>query len=343
VERRKGMASRNTSPRNGAEDQSLAVIEGGGTAIQSRSVDDIGSIMESLIAQGDLAKLTPGERVQYYNHLCSSLGLNPITRPFEYIILKGKLTLYARKDATEQLRKMYGISITKMEEEVLEGLYKVKAHARTVDGRMDVSTGVVAIRNLQGEDLANALMKAETKAKRRVTLSICGLGMLDETEVGSIPGAQMIEGEGVEIISSSSSPAPLPAPAPTGGRDGIEEKRVTEDTPKGRVEAWGFFEDHGYKHLTHKVRISREDATRVLAAVRQGRDPKDIPLEEIRTRYREVSRIKNAQDVADYTDGLRMPSQQRAIFAEEDISFTPEAMGLDPDTLQPIEGEVIEG
>jgi len=26
-------------------------------------------------------------------------------------------------------------------------------------------------------------MKAETKAKRRVTLSICGLGMLDETEV----------------------------------------------------------------------------------------------------------------------------------------------------------------
>jgi hypothetical protein len=37
--------------------------------------------------------------------------------------------------------------------------------------------------------MANALMKAETKAKRRVTLSICGLGMLDESEVESIPGA----------------------------------------------------------------------------------------------------------------------------------------------------------
>jgi hypothetical protein len=29
-------------------------------------------------------------------------------------------------------------------------------------------------------------MKCETKAKRRVTLSICGLGMLDETEVDSL-------------------------------------------------------------------------------------------------------------------------------------------------------------
>jgi hypothetical protein len=32
-------------------------------------------------------------------------------------------------------------------------------------------------------------MKAETKAKRRVTLSICGLGLLDETEIETIPGA----------------------------------------------------------------------------------------------------------------------------------------------------------
>ena len=35
--------------------------------------------------------------------------------------------------------------------------------------------------------LGNALSKAVTKAKRRATLSICGLGMLDETEIASIP------------------------------------------------------------------------------------------------------------------------------------------------------------
>src|SRR6202020_1247291 len=32
-----------------------------------------------------------------------------------------------------------------------------------------------------------AVMKAETKSKRRVTLSICGLGILDETEIETIP------------------------------------------------------------------------------------------------------------------------------------------------------------
>ena len=33
----------------------------------------------------------------------------------------------------------------------------------------------------------NAKLKAITKAKRRVTLSICGLGFLDETEIETIP------------------------------------------------------------------------------------------------------------------------------------------------------------
>ena len=46
---------------------------------------------------------------------------------------------------------------------------------------------MVPIEGLRGEALSNAMMKATTKAKRRVTLSLCGLGMLDETEVESIP------------------------------------------------------------------------------------------------------------------------------------------------------------
>jgi hypothetical protein len=41
----------------------------------------------------------------------------------------------------------------------------------------------VAVKGLIGEALANAYMKSETKAKRRVTLSIMGLGLLDESEI----------------------------------------------------------------------------------------------------------------------------------------------------------------
>src|SRR4029077_13307885 len=51
------------------------------------------------------------------------------------------------------------------------------------------ATGAVSIKGLGGQLLANAYMKAETKAKRRGTLSICGLGWMDETEADSIPGA----------------------------------------------------------------------------------------------------------------------------------------------------------
>lgn len=39
-------------------------------------------------------------------------------------------------------------------------------------------------------DLGNVIMKSVTKSKRRVTLSLCGLGMLDETDVETIPEAK---------------------------------------------------------------------------------------------------------------------------------------------------------
>ena len=45
------------------------------------------------------------------------------------------------------------------------------------------------IKGLAGDALVNAKLKAITKAKRRVTLSICGLGFLDETEIETIPTA----------------------------------------------------------------------------------------------------------------------------------------------------------
>jgi hypothetical protein len=150
-------------------------------------------LQEKALLGGDLSKLTVPERLSFYNSICTSLGLNPLTRPFEYIQLNGKLTLYARKDCTEQLRTNRRISITGLQREVVEGVYVVTAKAEEQTTlRTDESIGAVPIANLQGEAKANAMMKAETKAKRRVTLSICGLGMLDETEIETIPGAKVV-------------------------------------------------------------------------------------------------------------------------------------------------------
>jgi hypothetical protein len=145
--------------------------------------------IEAVLVQGDIGKMQAPQRVEYYNALCSSLGLNPLTQPFEYLTLNGKVKLYAKKDCTDQLRRIYSVSVSLSNRSIMNDLCIISAMATLPGGRTDESTGAVSIKGLAGENLANAIMKAETKAKRRVTLSICGLGMLDETEVDSIPGA----------------------------------------------------------------------------------------------------------------------------------------------------------
>ena len=144
--------------------------------------------IEKVLLEGDLKPLTAQERLHYYNAICASLGLNPLTKPFAYIALNGKLQLYALKDCTEQLRKVHGVSITGVDPKQIGDLVVVVASASDRDGRVDSSTGAVNVKGLTGEALANAMMKCETKAKRRVTLSLCGLGMLDETEIATLKG-----------------------------------------------------------------------------------------------------------------------------------------------------------
>ena len=166
------------------------------TALAERPTNGIDAkAIESVLVGGDLSKLTADQRLAYYNQVCHSLGLNPLTQPFKYITLSGKLTLYATKDATEQLRKRHGVSITEVSSQRIEDVFVVTAKAQDRHGRTDAATGAVTIGNAKGDALANCLMKAETKAKRRVTLSICGLGMLDETELETIPQPLAVEAQ----------------------------------------------------------------------------------------------------------------------------------------------------
>ena len=123
-----------------------------------------------VILHGDLSQLKPAEKVSYYRAVCESVGLNPLTKPFAYLKLGGREILYPTKDATDQLRKIHSISLKIITREVLEDCYLVTAEASMPSGRCDSSTGAVAIGTLKGELRANAMMKAETKAKRRATL-----------------------------------------------------------------------------------------------------------------------------------------------------------------------------
>lgn len=143
--------------------------------------------VESALVMNDISKLNTQERMAYYNSICESVGLNPMTKPFAFLQLQGKTVLYATKDCSEQLRKIHGVSTQIVSKGIVDGMYEV--HIRAVDktGRTDEDISMIPVGNISGNDLANLSMKAITKAKRRVTLSICGLGMLDESEVETIP------------------------------------------------------------------------------------------------------------------------------------------------------------
>lgn len=198
---------------------------------------DEGRILSEVILSGDLHSLSEEDRTRYYLSVCQATGLDPITRPFAYLELgddKGgkKLILYATKDATDQLRRLHRISVQIVARERMDDVYVVTARASTPDGRTDESIGAVPLVREDGEwkqaqsgkryfapngkliplrpdALANAVMKAETKAKRRATLSVCGMGMLDETEIETIPHATVV---GQAAPPPGKPPEALPAP-----------------------------------------------------------------------------------------------------------------------------------
>lgn len=157
-------------------------------------------IIESLIINGDLTKLNQAQKIEYYTKYCTALGLNPMTQPFSLLLLNGKQKLYCSREGVAQLSKVHNVSHEIVSTETVNGVFLVKIKA-SCNGRYTTSTGAVSIDNIKGDVLCNAMMKAETKAKRRSTLDLLGLGILDEVEVSTIPGAKTEDIEHTEVMT----------------------------------------------------------------------------------------------------------------------------------------------
>ena len=100
------------------------------------------SVVEQVAVMGDLAVLSPAERWEYYKMLCEATGLSPVTRPFGYIKRDdGKLELYAKRMATDQLRAIHGVDITDVNVEYQDDWIIVTAKARDKTGRQDIDIG----------------------------------------------------------------------------------------------------------------------------------------------------------------------------------------------------------
>ena len=155
----------------------------------------ISQAWEKAMIENDLSALNSEERLSFVKHICETVGLNPSTKPFIYTEFQGQLKLYPAKGAAEQLRSIHKISceIVKAERDEPNGVFWTHVKGTTKD-RFDEDYGWAAIANLKGDVLGNAVGKAITKGKRRVTLSMVGLGWM-------LPDAEH-EKEGNEVVDT---------------------------------------------------------------------------------------------------------------------------------------------
>ncbi len=175
-----------------------------------------GGSMLKLVDGGDTSVLPDEMKLQYYRARCEAAGLDPRTAPFQFIRLQGKEVLYATKGATDQLAAAHKIRVEVISQVTESDVRIVMVRAEAADGRKTDEMGAVPVAGIKGAELANAYMKAITKAKRRAILSLCGLGMMDETELETVSGISNSVDHSLKppVAQPARASAGTPKPAP---------------------------------------------------------------------------------------------------------------------------------
>ena len=160
---------------------------------------------EAIMVVGDLERLSPQARLEYYTYRCERLGLDPFGHPFDYIRTATdrtktayKTVLYANKNCASQLIKKHLVSTKILREATEQGIFIVTVEAsmpivsqegHIVGKRSAENIGAVEVAGKGGTDLANARKKAVTQGTNRAIFTLCGISELDETETTQIKGA----------------------------------------------------------------------------------------------------------------------------------------------------------
>lgn len=172
--------------------------------------------MESIVVTGDLILLSAEDRVKFYVQVCEAMHLDVRIRPlqyFEQIDRNGKhnLILYALRNASVQLSHHHGLSTSLSKPEIQQDVVMFTAIVTDKAGRTDSAVGAQSLKGLSGKDYADAIMAAQTKAKRRAILDFVGSGLLDESEVEGMNGSP-VEMKS-DLIDSYVPPPPAPVPS----------------------------------------------------------------------------------------------------------------------------------
>lgn len=175
----------------------------------------------------DLESLNEQQRQDYIKAVCRHMG---VPDDLNLVALTriddgegpARLVAYAKRGATENVRNNLQINITSLTSEMRGGSIVFTATAisqKTL--RQEMSTGAKYVEGLTGTPLDDALMTAQTRALRRVTLQFVGAGVLDESEVH--------QGRTVKVSANASTAVSLAAPQPSVAVSTAPGKDITVD------------------------------------------------------------------------------------------------------------------
>lgn len=182
---------------------------------ETAPVPTVESLTEKLLEKKDFSGLTPPERAVLLLELCRKHALDPLSKPFGFLTVDGRVLLYAFKAASDGISKARGLTVLSKETQDLGGgamIYTVWVADQDylksggTSGRKRCDVGVVPA-GLQGTALANAHKKAMTQALRRAILGLEAPGFLDESETEDIPGARPLESIEKPVGAGSSAHA----------------------------------------------------------------------------------------------------------------------------------------
>lgn len=172
----------------------------------------------------DLEDMNENQRQDYVKAVCQHLGVPDnlnLVRLTYYDEGDGprRLVCYAKRGATEIVRDRLGINVIGLDSKEVGGSIVFTATGKNNTGRQEMSTGSKYIKDLVGRPLDDAIMTAQTRAVRRMTLQFTGTGILDESEVNP--------NETVELKNTTQTvvpPAPTVAPSTEPGKDITESE-----------------------------------------------------------------------------------------------------------------------
>lgn len=207
--------------------------------------EDVSSALYHYLGTGDLSQLEPAQRAALYVDTCRSLGLNPRTRPFDWIEFYDpetkakKLTFYPRSTCADQLKSAHRIRVETVEEKTVGTLYKVVVRGTMPDGRTEDNVAYVDLTDrdgniLRGQRYGDRLMKCHTKAKRRLILGMVGLMSPPDVDEMVQPKVVTVDGNGNIVDHPTEEQRHLaerPAVAAAIGAPTFEDHAAAVDVP----------------------------------------------------------------------------------------------------------------